>query len=116
MPPRKRAPSERGRVGRVSFYLHHGNWWLYYRDGGEPVRRNVAQTRDEAEQVAAQVNAQLANGADPLDLHVDRRAGPAAAVPRLPRTRPQVGGSHRPSLPRYHAVPRRLRPAAAEAA
>ena len=52
--------------GRVSLYLHHGAWWLYYRDGGRPVRRRVAPNRPEAEQVAAQVNAQLATGAPTL--------------------------------------------------
>jgi integrase len=50
----------------VSIYLHHGTWWLYYRDGGKPVRRKVARARAEAEQVAAQVNAQLTSGAPTL--------------------------------------------------
>jgi integrase len=54
----KRTPSPRFRVGRISVYLHHGTWWIYYRDGGRQVRRKVATTRQEAEQVAAQVNAQ----------------------------------------------------------
>jgi hypothetical protein len=66
MPSRKRALRKRFRVGRVSLYLHHGAWWLYYRDGGQPVRRRVAQTPKEAEQVAAQVNAQLAQSAPTL--------------------------------------------------
>jgi hypothetical protein len=63
---RKRASPTRCRVGRVSLYFHHGAWWLYYRDGGKPVRRRVAQTREEAEPVAAQVNAQLTSGAPTL--------------------------------------------------
>jgi integrase len=62
----KRAPSPRFRVGRISVYPHHGAWWTYYRDGGRPVRRKVAATRGEAEQVAAQVNAQLTSGAPTL--------------------------------------------------
>jgi integrase len=66
MSSRKRRVSSRFRVGKVSFYLHHGAWWLYYRDGGQPVRRKVADTRQEAEQVAAQVNAQLTSGAPTL--------------------------------------------------
>src|SRR5262249_29484897 len=66
MPPRKRGPSPRFRVGKVSGYLHHGSWWLYYRDPGRQVRRKVAPTRTEAEQVAAQVNAQLSTGAPTL--------------------------------------------------
>src|SRR5262245_21748808 len=66
MSPRKRGSSPRFRVGRVSVYLHHGAWWIYYRDGGQPVRRKVAEDRDEAETIAAQVNAQLATGAPTL--------------------------------------------------
>jgi integrase len=66
MSRRKRVPSRRFHVGKVSAYLHHGAWWLYYRDGGQPVRRKVAQAKEEAEQVAAQVNAQLSSGAPTL--------------------------------------------------
>ena len=66
MSHRKRKSSPRLRVGRVSVYLHHGAWWVYYRDGGKPVRQKVAATREEAEQVAAQVNAQLTSGAPTL--------------------------------------------------
>ena len=66
MRSRKRAPATRIRVGRVSIYLHHGAWWLYYRDGGNPVRRKIAKSREVAEQIAAQVNAQLTSGAPTL--------------------------------------------------
>ena len=66
MSRRKRASSQRFRVGKVSVYLHHGGWWLYYRDGSKPVRRKVAESKEEAEQVAAQVNAQLSSGAPTL--------------------------------------------------
>src|SRR5262249_13656309 len=66
MSSRKRKNSPRFRVGKVSVYRHHGAWWLYYRDGGQPVRRKIAETRQEAEQVAAQVNAQLTSGAPTL--------------------------------------------------
>jgi integrase len=66
MSRRKRRAPARFRVGKVSVYLHHGAWWLYHRDGARPVRRKVAPTREEAEQVAAQVNAQLASGAPTL--------------------------------------------------
>ncbi len=51
----------RRRIGRVSIYLHHGAWWIYYRDGDQQVRRRVGSDRDEAERVAAEVNAQVAN-------------------------------------------------------
>jgi len=66
MGPRKRTSTTRRRVGRVSLYLHHGAWWLYYRDGGNPVRRKIGQSHDDAEQVAAQVNSQLTSGAPSL--------------------------------------------------
>ncbi len=66
MAPRKRRSSPRVRVGKVSVYLHHGAWWLYYRDRGRPVRRKVAATRPEAEQIAAQVHAQVTSGAPTL--------------------------------------------------
>jgi hypothetical protein len=46
-------------VGRVSVYLHHAAWWLYYRDDGAPVRRRVSLFREEAERLAAEINAQL---------------------------------------------------------
>jgi integrase len=61
VPPKKSRPSPRLRVGKVSVYEHHGAWWVYYRDDAGPHRRKVAATRDQAEQVAARVNAQLAS-------------------------------------------------------
>ncbi|MDB5307385.1 MAG: hypothetical protein JWO38_1587 [Gemmataceae bacterium] len=61
MPPKKSRPSPRLRVGKVSVYEHHGAWWVYYRDDTGPHRKKVGSTRDQAEQVAARVNAQLAN-------------------------------------------------------
>jgi len=57
---RKRQPV-RSRIGRVSIYSHHGSWWLYYREGTQAIRRRVADTEAEAEQIAARVNAQLAS-------------------------------------------------------
>jgi integrase len=66
MASRKRRSPARLRVGKVSIYLHHGAWWLYYREHGKQVRRKVGEARDEAEQVAAQVNAQLTQGAPTL--------------------------------------------------
>jgi hypothetical protein len=51
----KRSRPARQRVGRVSYYPHHGAWFLYYFDGGRQVRRRVAETEADA----AQVNAQL---------------------------------------------------------
>ena len=66
MSSRKRRSSPRFRIGKVSGYLHHGAWWLYYRDGTKPVRRRVAETRDEAERLAAQINGQLASSTPTL--------------------------------------------------
>ena len=62
----QRGLPKRTRVGKVSVYEHHGTWWLYYREGGRPVRKKVAADREHAEQVAAQVNAQLATNAPTL--------------------------------------------------
>jgi integrase len=59
MARQKVSPSPRFRVGKVTVYEHHGAWWLYYREVGKTERRKVAPTRDEAEQVASQINAQL---------------------------------------------------------
>jgi integrase len=53
-------------VGRVSVYPHHGAWWIYYRENGKPTRRKAGDTVDAAEQVAAQVNAQLTANAPTL--------------------------------------------------
>jgi len=66
MASRSRGAPKRVRIGKVTVYPHHGSWWLYYRDGGKPIRRKVAATRPDAEQIAAQVNAQLAQGAPTL--------------------------------------------------
>lgn len=55
----RRRPVRR-RVGKVSYYIHHGGWWLYYRESGRAVRRRVAETQADAERIAAQVNGQLA--------------------------------------------------------
>jgi len=57
---RSRKRPRRKRVGRVSYYLHHGGWHLYYQEEGESVRKRVADTEEAAPQIAAQVNAQLA--------------------------------------------------------
>ncbi|WP_439627724.1 hypothetical protein [Gemmata sp.] len=42
-------------------YEYHGAWWVYYRDDTGPHRKKVAEARDQAEQVAARVNSQLAS-------------------------------------------------------
>ena len=62
---RQRRPRRR-RVGRVSIYMHRRRWWVYYRDGGVPVRRAVADDEATAEQVAAQINLELSSAAPTL--------------------------------------------------
>jgi len=62
MPRAKRRRTRRKRVGSVSYYFHHGAWWVYYRDGRRQVRRRVGQSEQAAGQLAAQVNAQLPTG------------------------------------------------------
>lgn len=53
-------------MGRVSYYLHHGALVLYYLDGDLPNRLRVADTEEEAEQIAAQVNTLLASSSPTL--------------------------------------------------
>jgi integrase len=57
-----RRTRSRKRIGRVSVYLHHNAWWLYFRQHGRPVRRRVAEALVDAERIAAEINAQLAAG------------------------------------------------------
>ena len=60
MPRAQRRTAGRQRVGRVSVYLHHGSWHLYYRDGRRPLRRRIGSDASEALRIAAEVNAELA--------------------------------------------------------
>ena len=63
-----RSPSSlrrRRRVGRVTVYQRSKRFWIYYRQGGQPVRLPVGPEQDEALRVAAKVNAELAEGARP---------------------------------------------------
>src|SRR5262249_13528731 len=102
----KRGSATRFRVGRVSVYIHHGAWWLYYRLQGQPVRRKVADTRAEAEQLAAQVNAQLTSGMPTL------LAFSPIAVPQLRRQfleyHDQVLKSSLGTIGRYRAATQHL--------
>lgn len=50
----------RHRIGKVSLYEHHGAWWLYYRDGGNQIRRRIGPDRAVAEKLASDINGQLA--------------------------------------------------------
>ena len=52
--------SARKRVGHVSYYQHHGSWYIYYLDGKRQVRRRVSDNEETAARLAAQINAQFA--------------------------------------------------------
>ena len=69
----RRRKRTRFRIGRVSVYLHHGAWWLYYRDNGQIHRIKSGACRSSAEQQATQVHARLAIGevASPGTRNVD---------------------------------------------
>jgi integrase len=59
----------RKKIGQVSYFPHHGSWWVYYRDrqqGAKPIRKSVSKTESEARIIAAQLNAQLAASAPTL--------------------------------------------------
>ena len=64
--PRRKKATLRKRIGRVSYYFHHGAWYIYYRDGKRVIRQRVAETEEAAEQIAAQVNAQLTSSCQTL--------------------------------------------------
>tara|TARA_R110002111_G_scaffold262613_1_gene339434 strand:- start:14817 stop:15215 length:399 start_codon:yes stop_codon:yes gene_type:complete len=67
---RRKKSSQRKRIGRVSYHLHHGAWFLYYLEYQDGVKRQqrlkVAEAEEEAAQIAAQVNAQLASSSPML--------------------------------------------------
>lgn len=102
MSHRKQRHASRARVGRVSLYLHHGAWWLYYRDGGKPIRRKISLDRAAAEQVAAQVNAHLMVGAPTL-----LSFGPIG----IPELRQEFIDFHEHVVKSSHATIRRYRAA-----
>ena len=66
--PNAKSPrgSKRNRVGNVGVYLHHGSWWIRFREHGKLVRRCVAADREAVLRVAAEINAQLACAAPTL--------------------------------------------------
>src|SRR5271154_1608323 len=59
---RRHKRAARKRVGRVSYYLHHGSWYVYYRSGTRPVRTRIGQDEAQAARVAAERNTELAGG------------------------------------------------------
>jgi integrase len=94
---RSQRRSSRLRIGQVSLYLHHGALWIYYRDGGKPVRRKVNGSLADGEKLAALVNAQLAavsreppaasNAPAPAVVH----SHPVGVPPQVPFTPISVG-------------------------
>jgi integrase len=62
----RKTKARRTRIGRVTLYAHHGGWWIYYREDGQPIRRRAGDELVEAERVAAEVNAQLTRAAPTL--------------------------------------------------
>jgi integrase len=49
----------RRRIGRVSLYVHHRSYHVYYRENGSPVRTSVGSSEPIAECTASLLNAQL---------------------------------------------------------
>ncbi len=90
-----RKPAARHRVGRVSYYQHHGSWYLYYRDNDGPQRPRIGRSEFEAERAAAVKNAELTTGDIPESVNIiaalsphrgggiDRRSLAASAVALL---------------------------------
>lgn len=76
---RRRARSDKERVGRVTVHARGAVWYIYYLERGQRIRKRVGPVRDEALQLAAQINAQLATGApamlsfEPVSLPVLRQ-------------------------------------------
>lgn len=60
----------RYRVGRVSYYQHHGSWYLYYRDNDGPQRPRIGRSEFEAERAAAVKNAELTTGDIPESVNI----------------------------------------------
>ena len=57
----KKRPA-RHRVGRVSYYQHHGSWYLYFRDTTGIHRPRIGRSEADAERAAALKNAELTTG------------------------------------------------------
>ncbi len=54
--------SRRRHVGRVTVYERGRRFWVYYRQGGEVIRRAVGVDRTAALSLAARINAEVAEG------------------------------------------------------
>jgi len=58
--PKGKKSSRKCRVGCVTVYLRGDIWYIYYCENGQRVRHRLGKSLNEAKQLAAQVNAQLA--------------------------------------------------------
>jgi integrase len=96
----------RRRVGRVSYYLHHGAWHVYYRDGRQQVRCRVADNEQDAARISAQINAQLA-AATPTLLAFEP-VGVAELRRRFLDDHEQVRRSSLATVARYRAATKHL--------
>jgi integrase len=67
-------------VGRVTYYQHHGSWYLYFRDGQGVQRPRVGRSETAAERAAALKNVELTTGI-PLDPDLRRQCAPEASRP-----------------------------------
>jgi len=82
MATRVHAPPRR-RIGRLSVYFHHGQWYVYFREQGKPKRMPVGPAQAEAEAAASLLNAAFAAREGRVDLQqlIDTW---------LPQTRPSL--------------------------
>lgn len=58
----------RKRVGHVSYYFHHGGWYIYHRADGRQIRRCMGDTEGMAEAAAAMVHAHWVAAQEGFDL------------------------------------------------
>lgn len=42
---RRKLGSDRIRVGKVTLYLYHGAWWIYFSEGSKRIRRKVGESK-----------------------------------------------------------------------
>ncbi|MDB5356081.1 MAG: site-specific tyrosine recombinase XerC [Phycisphaerales bacterium] len=79
-------PPPRQRVGRVSFFQHHGSWYVYHRHRGKAHRQHVGANASVAECHACLLNARLVAAEAGLSFEklLAGRCGPASADPAAP--------------------------------
>jgi integrase len=98
--------TRRRRVGGVTLYPRGRRFWVYYRQGGEVIRRAVGVNRSEALALAARINAELAQGA-PASLAF-RRVEIAGLIAKWLDHHEQVRRSSLATVRRYGTAIRHL--------